>query len=378
MNEINFLNALQNVLSKVDGDKKGLITSATNLIRNSFLTECIYFYLFDNNRWENVELYNYNCKQLPDPVALINVLAKESTGKIIQNVSEDPVLRDIAGQFTSLISLPLSNDERVIGHLLCATVKKDTVLTYNDFQVLNIAAKQLAAAIEKIDRDQALRRMNEEILEREQQIMLKNQLLNEANQKLLVAANTDSLTGLANRQAILTILDQEKNRLQFLPDSEHAYFSLLFIDLDNFKYLNDNFGHYIGDLVLRRFADLLRSTVKNLGVTARFGGDEFIVFLPNHNLDHVKPLAVKILHGLAEAEQFLPEIENVLGYPATVPEHRRLSCSIGISQYTHGTGLQIEDILRQSDLALNHAKRTGKNRIATWEEDLCQDQTGDY
>lgn len=181
---------------------------------------------------------------------------------------------------------------------------------------------------------------------------------------LVKAAKTDKLTGLLNRLEFDRIVQNEYSRLRRYAQYEKGTFALMFLDMDNFKTCNDTFGHDIGDLVLVEFARLLRSAVREVDSVGRLGGDEFIILLPQTTKHEATVVAHRILTQLAERRSFVPEIESALGTPIDLPEHRRISCSIGIAEVGLETGTSLQEALRKADQALYAAKRAGKNRYA--------------
>lgn len=210
---------------------------------------------------------------------------------------------------------------------------------------------------------QLLRDLNRSL---EQQVSVRTRELEEANSKLLQAATTDLLTGLYNRSEFERRLGQEQQRLQRYYGKKHTCFAVAFIDLDNFKYYNDTFGHHAGDLLLTEFAALLRRLVRNTDIAGRFGGDEFVIFLPETDRKGAMQLAERIRRELREKCGYSDLLEETLGYPPRIPEHLRLSCSIGISEYCSGAGADLHEVLRQADRALLSAKNHGKDRFELW------------
>ena len=129
-------------------------------------------------------------------------------------------------------------------------------------------------------------------------------------------------------------------------------FSLMIIDLDNFKYINDNHGHLTGDLVLKRFAELLVNEVRSEDLVGRFGGDEFVVLMPLTDETGAKTLALRIHERILE--QFSlnhSELEKVA-----------LKFSGGIASFPED-GTSYESLLESADMALYRSKLSGKNRI---------------
>lgn len=344
INEINFLNNIQNILSR-DEDAKSIITNLMNLINNNFLVETGLVHLREQDGW--VCAYSNLPLTEADPLfsELIERLLTEQTEEFVPNAEEHPVWCRFAPVASSFISLPLFNGEQVMGNLFCGFGRGDYHFQYGDLKILSIASKQLAVALEKIKRG--------------------NQLV-EKNQELQVAASTDALTGLANRHALFDRLEKEVR----LAKATGQRLALLLLDLDNLKFYNDTFGHRIGDLVLRGFANILREATRGTDFIARFGGDEFIILLPESSTKEAMGIALRIRSGLVRCLQFQPEIERVLGYKVLIPEETKLSCSIGISEYQADRAADMEDLLQQGDKALYLAKYSGKNQVRTWQEVL--------
>ena len=158
-------------------------------------------------------------------------------------------------------------------------------------------------------------------------------------------ARTDALTGLLNRRAFLEELPRHIERL----DREQLPGTMIFLDLDNFKQANDRFGHEIGDQVLCRTASLLRRTVRPTDLVARFGGDEFALWL--NGADH--------LTAAERAEHLRLTVSDTLAEVIAAPRPR-LSLSIGIATRHIGSGEDIDSVMRRADLAMFEVKRQGR------------------
>lgn len=160
------------------------------------------------------------------------------------------------------------------------------------------------------------------------------------------AARTDELTGLANRRDMHQRLLAEFGRFQ---RSGH-YFSVVLVDLDLFKRINDEHSHHAGDAVLKQFADLMRSVLRQSDLPARWGGEEFLLLLPDTSLVQALTLAERLREAVAETP-FRFQDQRL---PVTI--------SAGVCSITQSDS--IDHLLRQADLNLYEAKQAGRNRIA--------------
>jgi diguanylate cyclase (GGDEF)-like protein len=170
--------------------------------------------------------------------------------------------------------------------------------------------------------------------------------LQEARDQLTLQANTDALTGLASRRAWLALATTEvaRSRRYGLP------VSVLMIDLDFFKRVNDTHGHRVGDEVLKEFGQVLRRVARTSDVLGRLGGEEFAILLPQTSAKEAVHVASRVASHWRGA--------SVPGFIGEV----KLSCSIGVSE-AEVTDSRIEDVLNRADLALYEAKRNGRDRV---------------
>lgn len=169
------------------------------------------------------------------------------------------------------------------------------------------------------------------------------------NRDLKRAAERDGLTDLANRRAFDTALDEAWQNFQ----RTQQPLSLLMLDLDHFKALNDHAGHQAGDEALRQFARILSDAAhRPIDLAARYGGEEFALILPN--MDHAGALEVawRIKTSLEEA-----------GIPHPVGIAGRLTVSVGLATFPPGSTDRVEMLVARADSALYQAKRQGRDRI---------------
>lgn len=175
----------------------------------------------------------------------------------------------------------------------------------------------------------------------------------EHEQRMSYAAFHDPLTGLANRRKIDQLLHDSMQRSQQAGTRETA---LLFIDLDNFKQVNDNYGHKAGDFLLIEIARRLQQCLRPGDHLGRFGGDEFVVFLDD-------------LACLKDAEHVAQRMLDILSAALHIDGHiLSVSASIGITVLPHGT--PPSDLLQAADLALYQAKMAGKAQFAHYTKDM--------
>lgn len=192
-----------------------------------------------------------------------------------------------------------------------------------------------------------------ESLERERRLVRTAAALREATAQLEKLAATDSLTGLWNRRALFEALGVEFRRAQRYRRS----LSVLMIDLDNFKQANDLGGHAFGDYVLSATAKVIREHLRESDMAGRYGGEEFVVILPETDGEHAAPVAEK-LRATIEAFEFRTSHFPPPGDP---PQHFTLSS--GVASLPLPQNADPDVLMAQADEALFEAKRAGKNRV---------------
>ncbi|AOS43376.1 putative diguanylate cyclase YdaM [Lacunisphaera limnophila] len=158
-------------------------------------------------------------------------------------------------------------------------------------------------------------------------------------------ARTDFLTQLINRRAMAQLVQNDLERI----GQAGGACALVLVDIDHFKRINDQFGHDIGDDVLKAVARALQAAVREQDVVARWGGEEFLVLLPNTGEAEAVEQAER-LRQLLDNAQF-----RIDRYP------NRVTASFGVSEYHHGQTLEL--LFKQADLALYQAKAQGRNRV---------------
>lgn len=181
------------------------------------------------------------------------------------------------------------------------------------------------------------------------ELRMKNRQLEELLHKVNYMAITDALTGLFNRRRFHDVLVSEYERAK----RYNTPFSLVMVDIDHFKRVNDTFGHSVGDNVLREVSAILKSSIREIDTASRYGGEEFILILPNTAKDNALVVAERM--RLSIEQHTFHEID------------RNITVSIGISGMPDEKVETDEKLVRCADFALYRAKQLGRNRTVTAE-----------
>ena len=166
--------------------------------------------------------------------------------------------------------------------------------------------------------------------------------LREKERELRELASTDSLTGLLNRRTLMELLRIEVSRAR----RKGTPLSIAVVDLDDFKHINDTYGHVVGDKALIELTKVMRRNLRATDLIGRFGGEEFIIVMPETDLK----TALKVMERIRRAveETFFEPVGSI-------------SVSVGVAELKGDE--EIESFIRRADEALYRAKREGKNRV---------------
>lgn len=166
----------------------------------------------------------------------------------------------------------------------------------------------------------------------------------ERTRELAELATTDSLTGLLNHAEILKQADYELNRsIRY----KHQ-FSVLMLDIDHFKSVNDEHGHRIGDRILLDVSKIIKDSCRHIDKLGRYGGEEFLIICPETDKDSAVELAERIRSRVEEMQ---------------AGKVQRVTCSIGVASFTNEQ--HRDDLVDAADMALYEAKKQGRNRVVT-------------
>ncbi|VXC43904.1 GGDEF domain-containing protein [Pseudomonas sp. 9Ag] len=166
-----------------------------------------------------------------------------------------------------------------------------------------------------------------------------------AHKKLASMATTDSLTGLFNRRHMIELAEKVLARHQRHPTN----LTLMLMDIDHFKQVNDQYGHDMGDRVLQAVSDLLKQSMRDQDFIGRWGGEEFLAILPDTDFSHAGESAERIRKSVEELELYSDDIRVCI------------TLSIGITQYRADELLS--DAIARADVALYESKSAGRNRV---------------
>jgi diguanylate cyclase (GGDEF)-like protein len=255
-------------------------------------------------------------------VGVIGSVYRDRTVLHVTDVTTVPGLERRRSRYrtTSFVALPITADRETLG-VVCITDRDDDgPYTVRDVTALRRLVPSAALALARED-------------------------LRTRAERFAQAAMVDPVSGLFNRRYFEARLRQELQRAQ----RHNMPVALLMIDIDDFKRVNDQFGHAVGDLVLRAVSEILQGSVREFDVCARFGGEEFAILMLGASVDSASSLADRIRTRIEEYRPTEPGLGDLL-----------VTASIGVSL---SNGALQAELLEHADRALYSAKKAGKNRV---------------
>ena len=255
---------------------------------------------------------------------------------VIDDARTDPVTNELAESYLiqndiySMLNVPIFYDRSIVGVVCHEHTGNLRKWTANEQEFASLITSDISLSLE-IDK----RKVIEKYLEHQ--------------------AYHDSLTGLPNRALFLDRIEQEIRHAS----REDSNLAILFLDLDNFKQINDSFGHSAGDTVLISISERLKQVLREIDTIARLGGDEFIILLSDFKkADDINDIALKLFEAI---QQPLAVNNNQLF----------VTTSMGISVFPND-GTNAEILLRNADTAMYRAKEKGRNAIEFYTEDMTE------
>jgi diguanylate cyclase (GGDEF)-like protein len=252
-------------------------------------------------------------------------------------------------------NLPSGDERKTLQELLKGNEKTSNLFTEGDNKK-PVKVVVICDSITPVD-ENILKEIPHIVLPMEDDLLRKIRELHEENMKLRSLALLDDLTGLFNSRFFRMQMEIEMARAK---RTGHPC-TLMMIDLDNFKSLNDTLGHLEGDRFLAEFGQIMRASARTTDLIYRYGGDEFAVIMP----------ATTAIDAIVICQRFNNALSNMP--QKTDPA---ISLSIGIAEYNTFSSYDINDFIHAADLAMYKAKKEGKNRICVdekIEKSICQD-----
>jgi diguanylate cyclase (GGDEF)-like protein len=269
---------------------------------------------------------------------IFNEVITTGKGKITADAASSVDAASVlALNIRSVMCAPLISRGKILGAVYVENRTQRNFFNLDDLKLLEFFAAQAAVSIENA-------MLNDDL---EGQVKARTQELAEANEKLYQLAITDPLTGLHNRRHFFELANLEIAAAQ----RYERPLSVMMMDLDHFKNVNDTYGHLAGDQVLKAFAKRTLECVREVDVIGRYGGEEFALLLPNTDLSAAVEMGERLRLAISAAPVHTEEAD----IPVTV--------SIGATQYPFGSELTSDALFDRADQALYEAKKGGRNRV---------------
>ncbi|HEX2913456.1 MAG TPA: diguanylate cyclase [Chloroflexia bacterium] len=288
-------------------------THGTNKFQSHRANANGYRFVTKDIRWLESHIYVHDCEALRQNEAYMSVNMPGKTSCL--------VLKEFK-ELQSHLCVPIKTQERTYGVLHLAS-RRPYAFWGSDFMLAVSICKQIAVAAERAH------------------------LFEQVNK----LARTDPLTGLYNKREFWERIEREVRRA----DRRQSPLSLIMIDLDRLKWINDCFGHSQGDLLLARLGELIRRECRSSDIAFRYGGDELCIILPDTNQDEAKVAADR----LRREARLIPITSD--NDPIVIGDEGRITMSVGIACYPHDADSPAQ-LFENADTAMYRAKETGKDR----------------
>jgi diguanylate cyclase (GGDEF)-like protein len=223
--------------------------------------------------------------------------------------------------------------------------QRANILKHDEVGKLGRAFNKMAEELTRFIND-----LEHKVQERTSELEERNRQLAFAKEQLEISSQTDFLTGLYNRKFIVEKIEQEIGRYKKTKEE----FTLIMMDIDYFKKINDQFGHDCGDIVLKEVSQIIKDTIRTTDCIARWGGEEFLLFLPMTPIDGALLVAEKVRRKIEE-HHF--DCQSVC---------IKATMTLGIALYQEG--LSLDEVVKQADVAVYNGKNNGRNQVYHFEK----------
>ncbi len=350
--QMSFLATWQRIIDVSGKTRETLIDVAIQAFSNNFNIDRVMFIEYKEDE-PNVLYDNTNLDvETKKHLKLKEYFKKKRLGFVVSKIDSNYAdYTDIISLFESenvcsMVGIPYYENENLKAILVAYIVMKDNwhspinkyMLDEGDFKNYEFIFRQLISAVDALDANEKVKIMN---------IQLEK------------AAVTDNLTGLMNREGFYKTIEDMLKKIR--RGEVHKGISLMYIDLDNFKYYNDTFGHDVGDIILKEMSKVFLEVCKNIGFVTRYGGDEFIIILNTGNKEKVESVLWSIYKAVEKANGFEKEICEVLGKTVEIDDNHRITCSIGVTISDNiETNEMMNEMIKKSDDILYGIKNSRK------------------
>jgi diguanylate cyclase (GGDEF)-like protein len=291
------------------------------------------------------ERINQITRILRKPEGVISNVQQYSKTICENDLQKSVYLADLANYYQSVMVVPLHFQKQVLGILVL--FKQGKTFTINQLKLLNLFAPRVAVRLD-----------NSRLYQLAKETALENARLYINISKLYQQATMDELTGLFNRNFLMQRIKEELKKAWRFKQP----LSLIFADLDFFKRVNDEHGHQVGDQLLTEFGTLMKKSVREYDVACRFGGEEFLILLPQTHIENGFELAERLRKKVAK-HVFCSGTENL-----------KITASFGLSKIPSFDELATpmddenlsnfaENLVSLADEALYQAKKSGRNLV---------------
>lgn len=349
---MNFLSAWQQMIEISGKSRNQLVNPALNAFIHNFNIDKLIFVKYNDDGPE--ELFNNTgYAYTGERQHRIEEFFHQNrlgfaTSKINNNYTDywEVISLFAQNKVCSIIGLPFYYNDSLKAVMVAYIEMKDNwhsptnryLLDESDYAVFEFLMRQLLSSIDMLEANEKIKQMND---------------------KLNHLAVTDKLTGLYNREGFYGNI----NRM--LKENEETGLGqaviIMYIDLDNFKYYNDTFGHNVGDIILTGMADIFQREVGRYGFVTRYGGDEFLITVYTDDMVYVGQLAKNIYSQIEREDGFADAIQHKLGKKIDIPREHQISCSIGISgRKALMSEEELEKMVKEADQVLYDVKNAGK------------------